>query len=281
MLSAYLIEYLYYDQSAKDSNEGYYMQSNIFYIEQDKTYDFLVMGSSTAGEVRPCFVPTLSKNSSLNISFPGGGLAAQKTYLEYFLSKNNKTSKILYCIDPYVLFTGYGDRENYLFEYEPFRLGFTYYIIKNLDIQTATRYLFGKVKIFGFTNYVDCPIAYPSMENALDPRREKAQLNAYYNATDESSSQKELLMGIIKTAQAHNISIHFYIPPSLIKDDPNYSNLISFLEDVSTTDDVQFSDFREVFQNAASHKFFRDYVHLNATGVRSFFDNYLVDLTTK
>lgn len=281
ILFAYAIEMIYYGDATNQEKDGFFFQANLFEVKKNHTYDFVVMGSSNAGEIRPCFVPSVSQNS-LNLSFPGGGLNVQKTYLEFFYSKGNNTPKIIYHLDPYVLFTGYGDNEvNYLFDYEPFRLNFAYLILKNLNFRTASKYLFGKVRLLGFATYMDCSINLPSMEGKLSPEAEKNQLDGFYDRIDESAKQQEKLLNLIAVAKAHNTEIIFCLPPSLLSKDPNYENSLAFLNKIAKSHDIQHFDFKKVFESPDKHKYFRDYVHLNQEGAVQFFENYLAPIIEK
>lgn len=277
ILAAYTVEKIYYADKDLTTRSGFFYLSNLFPIEQNGAYDFVIMGSSTSDEIRPCFVPSFP-NNAMNLSFPGGGMKVQKTYLEYFYEEGNKVDKILYCLDPYVLVTDYGDRLNYLFNYEPFRMKFASLIFENLGPKIATKYLFSKVRFLGFANYTSCPIEYPSMHNALDTARENGQVRHFYGREDRSELQKKRLAEIIKLAKAHNSSIIFYIPPSLLSKDPNYKNTLAYLEELSKEDFIEYYDFKNIFLEKQDHKFFRDYVHLNGEGATRFYENYLSEV---
>jgi hypothetical protein len=272
-LYAYILtfEYLHYSKSIKKR----IFNNNLFYIPDKENFDYVFLGSSRAVPLDKWSnndtINKYLKIKAINLANQGGGLLNQKIYLSYFFTKKNKTKRIIYFIDPFVINSSFFDYET-MFNKEPFRISFLMEMIKcGANSNMLINYITSKLSFNPFINRIN-------NENFKKHRvtdNEIRQRIAYlYRIKDRSKieEQKEKILKILDIAKANKTEVVFILLPTLLGKELAYDDIMKFLSYLKKNKCYDYYDFSNTMQDAS---FFRDTDHLNSKGVSFFFRTYL------
>ncbi|MEK9173459.1 MAG: hypothetical protein AAB594_02735 [Patescibacteria group bacterium] len=269
-------------------------EANLFVIPKNVKYDLVILGTSHAREFsngdNHQVVQAMLGKSFLNLSKSLAGVLPQKFYLSYFFKEKNKTEKILYFIDPFVLYSIDANEER-LFNDEPFRMdvlwglaenGFSKTVIYNYLKSNISRLKINPLAWLPFEPNLGTKNKYRAGGDfkPIDVKLLDQTVGNYYNGLDEQEFSKSALRlkNIIELAEQHQARMVFVIPPTQWRIDPGKEDAKKLMFDLKEKHQVEFHDLSESVKNP---KFYKDSDHLNKDGVVYFTERFLKPILNK
>lgn len=269
-----------YTQIYKNNN-----LSVLINIKENEHYDFILMGTSHAKAFSVFQTHQLIEQNIGKKFFPmgynAGGPLLQKMYLTYFYDEKNTASKIIYLIDPWVLYSKQWNEVNYYPADEVFRPKFVKLMIENnMDNEVIREYLRHKVTYHLFTRkeakFADSKIDENYVKNSKAVYDFKIS-QWYAEGQDKNTFEKysKELEQIIAMAKKNNTEVIFMLPPNLMHELPGQKELILKMKYFEKKYGIKFYDYSETVHDP---KYYNSLDHLNLAGVLMFSKQYLLPI---
>ncbi|MEZ4888713.1 MAG: hypothetical protein R3E32_28565 [Chitinophagales bacterium] len=262
---------------AQQHFENWETESNLLFLPHHQDYDWTVLGASHAREL------TRSQNhllveDILDIKMANlaqgrgrGGIRNQYLYLRYFYDTGNSTSKIVYFLDPSLVFSTSWDEVSITFDSEPFEERFfALNLWRGSDnyVQQLYQYARSKMTLEWLQtspnrkngNY-DCLSQFDSLKVLRGI--ELSYVDGFNPTILESNTQ--LLKELIEMAVQHHSEVVFLIPPARFGKWKGHEETISMLKNLTESHtNVAYHDFSEAYLDNC---YYYDHHHLNTDGV--------------
>lgn len=96
-----------------------------------QNYDFVLLGTSHAEFLYPYLVEPILMKKMKNLGAGSAGIIPQKIQTECFFYSHNKTKKIIYIIDPWIMYSKRWNEDNYIIKNESFEYVYLLKLIEN------------------------------------------------------------------------------------------------------------------------------------------------------
>ncbi len=240
-------------------------------IQENRNYDFVIMGTSHAREFSRSgnhqLVSKMTKHLFFNLSkgFGHGGLMPNLMAWKHFTLRGNHTKRVIYFVDPWVFFSKKWNEENYCLEDEPFSPSVLKLALSSgLSAGSIINYLKSKFKpsyLFARPISSQPNLKYlQKVDTSLISKQPKAN---YLDGLKRENFEKyaALFKKFIEDLQSQGISVTLVLPPTLLGIEPGRNQLVNFLE---TINGVEFYDHS---QSISDPHLFYDLHHLNTRGI--------------
>ncbi|MCF6287010.1 MAG: DUF1574 domain-containing protein, partial [Candidatus Hydrogenedentes bacterium] len=194
---------------------------------------------------------TLGRNV-FNMALPqGGGITPARFYLETFWEQGNTTDRIVYFLDPFVLYSP-GANENHKFVYfEPFRIAFLAKLVRNhypyRRIITYVRSKFSAAWLFRKPRPLIHHIAALS-ESEYTEERIALRLDSLYPdglPEDVFATYTAEFEHIIALCEKHDTPLTVIVPPTLLGPEPGHDAMIAWLRKLAEKGGIAVRDWVE------------------------------------
>lgn len=255
-------------------------------VKEKENLDVIVLGSSHAN------MGDFLSNYGFKIAFlntNGGGINCQKLYLKSFFKKKNTTNMILYLIDPFILINKFDNLKP--IPISDFDRVFLRFSISDFSLKEIID--FGKKYKEYFKIYeerreegVNSPnnLILTEQLTSIDTSKIAQRIDELYQAYVDIEKEKEKLIKTIDFLRTEN-QLHkliFCIPPTLLGEkEPYQKELIEFLENLKSINNIPYYDYSKVYYNPSKIEYFYDYDHLNRDGQIAFSENYLLPILNR
>ena len=259
-------------------------ESNLLIIEKEKQYDVVMMGISHARNFsrhnNHNRVESILNKEILNLGQGNGacGINEQQFYLDYFYSKKNKASKVVFFISPPLLFSETLPVASNTFDYEPFKIDFFFKYLSFPSENKTERifsYLQSKFSSSWVKHHPESSEAKLEKLDSLDISVAKAGQNSAYNDTESFERFEKSCSQLKKTIQLalkNQSEVVLIVPPALFGKWKGHQYLTNIAENIAQQEKVQFYDFSEAVFIPA---YYYDHHHLNTEGVIYFTEKFL------
>jgi hypothetical protein len=259
-------------------------ENNLPLIQRAKSYQLLFLGSSHARTFSRFEnhkrVEQILKKSIINLAQGGdrAGLVDQKTYLDYFYSRKNNASVVVYFIDPYIFYNDNLDNNISLYNNEPFRVDFFIHLFKIEQVNPVIKeaYITKLISPEKINSYLEFQQkSQDSQTSTISATMIKNRINTLYKKTfnrEDVNDRLAVLMDTITLAHQHNSKTILIVPPTLLGQSSQDKYIFDKLEDLSNDYSFKFYNFGD---KILSKKYYYDTDHLNTAGVTYFTDTYL------
>jgi hypothetical protein len=266
--------------------KNYTTESNTLWLTKDVGYDLLFMGISHARNFsrhkNHLRIEEILDSKIANIGQGSGicGSNEQLFYLDYFYSKGNKASQIIYILSPPLLFSQTLPISTNTFKYEAFEFSF---LKRYLSFQSENKngrimaYLQRKLNPKWFFNK---PFTLERMEkklDSLDTKKVKRGQDLAYSGSKldfkRFNESTKIIEETVKLAKKNNSKIIFIIPPALFGKWRGHKETSDFAKSIiNKYPNVKLFDGSE---KVLSPGLYFDNHHLNTEGVVFFTEKYL------
>lgn len=264
--------------------KNYETESNLLVMNNNEKFDILFMGISHARNFsrhkNHLRIENILDKKIINIGQGGGqcGINEQLFYLDYFYSKRNTVSAIIYVISPPLFFSETLPIASNTFDKEPFELKFliNYAFFKSENKQERlTSYLQTKLSRL-WLSYK------PSSKESKNEKLDSIDFNVVasgqqmvykdsiaYNRFNKSTERVE---ETIQLAIRNKSKVILVIPPALFGKWKGHSNVEKFAKQMQKLYGAEYYDFSE---SILTPEYYYDHHHLNTNGVVYFTENFL------
>lgn len=255
--------------------------ANLVYIAKQKTYDVVFLGSSHAITVfgnKKTYKDTsaILHKKYLTLANAGSGVLPQKIYLDYFFAEKNKTTYVVYLLDPWALYYRQWNEENYFVAEEAFRIRFLSLLLTHpFDRQVPIEYIRNKFTYLRFIPEQKIKQKILSKKD-ITPDLIAKTLHHYYPRHPEEKNFQHysvILEDMIKLAKKNNSQVIFIIPPTLLaKNLPGIEEEKKLLNKLQHKYDVHFYDYSSAITDPS---LYLDMDHLNRQGADLFTEKFV------
>jgi len=264
--------------------KNYETESNLLVMDTDEQFDILFMGISHARNFsrykNHLRIEDILDKKILNIGQGNGqcGVNEQLFYLDYFYSKENTASTVVYVISPPLFFSETLPLASNTFAKEPFELSFfgNYLFFKTENKQERlTDYLQTKLNIDWLSYKPNLINSKTQKLDSIDNNIVNAGQKSVYK--DSISLQRfnksvDRFEETIQLALENKSNVVLVIPPALFGKWKGHSNVEEFAKQMDNLEGVKYYDFSE---SVLLPEYYYDHHHLNTDGVIYFTENYL------
>lgn len=259
-------------------------ESNLLVMNSNENFDMLFIGISHARNFsrhkNHLRVENILDKKVINIGQGNGfcGVNELLFYLDYFYSKGNTVSTVVYFISPPLFFSETLPVSSNTFDQEPFELGFLlrYLFFKTENkSQRISSYLQTKHS----RNWISFkPFSLDSKDELLDKLDSttvsEGQQLVYGDSLAFSRFNKSIIRveETIQLALDNNSKVILIIPPALFGKWKGHNMVENFAKNMLKYEGVKYYDFSE---SVMSPEYYYDHHHLNTKGVVYFTENYL------
>lgn len=117
---------------------------------KDEKYDFVLMGTSHGQVFYKHIVEPIISKKMKNLASGAAGIIPQKIQLECFFQAHNKTDKVVYLLDPWILHSNRWNESNYILQQENIEYS---YLVKLLENNVDSKVLFNYFRDKLIDNY--------------------------------------------------------------------------------------------------------------------------------
>lgn len=211
------------------------------------------------------------------------------TELKWFYDRGNKARLIVYCIDPWVLFSPTWNEYNFLinpvfYNEEPFSLDYAYRVLNAGGEQSLNKYVRAKMTLdwLNFTTSnktIDDGVLHNPTQQAANKRISVL----YDNQRNEYFFRRysKILKQMIALARSKGSKFVLVSMPTLLSD-PGHEQMRAYVRQFNTNNSSTYFDFSKCIED---RQYFSDYDHLNTKGivkfVRDFLKPSLIELATR
>lgn len=262
-------------------------------------YDIVLLGSSHGAHIDEVIVGNLLKKNVKNIAQNAAGIIPQYIRLTCFFQSRNTTKRIVYFLDPFVLYSSRWNEDDYILKYEGIEYHYFINLLKNgVSSNVIFDYLIDRLTTYShdFINRTVIPqkkvISQEKTANTTTKKdaekKEKSteelesaikvQLDIYYNEglnMEKFIKYSNILTKMILLGQKNNAKVTIIIPPGLLGKVPGTENVIKLLEKYKKDYSIKYYDFASEMQE---QKFYYDIDHLTSDGVKYFTKHYLLKI---
>lgn len=250
---------------------------------ENEQYDVLMFGSSHVALI-PDFLDKKYPIKVKTFNNSGGGVEIQRTYLKYFINQKNKTDKILYCVDPFMLYSDKWDTANHLIKGE-FNFSFFFHLVKNMGLSFAVDYL-TSFECIGEGKPI---IHFPNPRTQIDSSQVERRLNDLYSdhriiSERDIIKQKAKFIETIEYLKKYDLldKVTLCVLPTLLgPKEPLKMELQDFLIKLEEIYDVPHFNFADIYYHPDTYVYFNDHDHLNVQGTEIFVKEHLLPIIDK
>ncbi|MFK7904062.1 MAG: hypothetical protein AB8B69_03010 [Chitinophagales bacterium] len=257
--------------------ENWETESNLLFLQNGQSYDWVVLGASHAREFSRSRNHLLVedildiKMANLAQGRGRGGVRNQYLFLRRFYEKQNQASKIVYFLDPSLVFSKGWDEVEQTFDSEPFDVNFfALNLLKGSDKYVLQLYHYIRSKMT--VNWLQTsPSSKDGNYNYLqtfDSLKVVRGMELSYvdgMKTEILEGNKVLLKELIEMAGEQDSEILFLIPPARFGKWKGHEEVIAMLQDLKAGyENVAYVDYSEAF---LENCYYYDHHHLNTDGV--------------
>ncbi len=264
--------------------KNYETESNLLVMEENKQYDFLLMGISHARNFsrhkNHLRLDTILNKHFINIGQGGGkcGVNEQYFYLKYFYEKKNKTNQIVYILSPPMLYHTGLPIASKTFDFESFEFDFFMrYLIFSAENKTQRLYSYVHSK-YSSDWKEHKPRSYNKKQNFLT-KLDSAKVTGGLNFTHKKGLQHyqfdksiKIVEQTIQLIKEYNSSCILIVPPALFGKWNGHNKTMEFANEMQDKYGVKVYDYSE---SVLDPKYYYNHHHLNSDGVVFFTQNYL------
>ena len=253
-------------------------------IKQPGDYDYILFGTSHAGEIKNngnvTAVQNILHKKIMVLADTGNGIVPSQIYLELFYDYHNTAKKIIFFVDAFQFHSKTAN------EYAP------YYIKEQLDLPLIRKIFQHGTKSYIFRKYIqrNINILYLNaelkstgpMNNVVVYNKETFDVtgrNLYHNPLDSRMDYYLQKLGpFIELARAHHTELVFIKPPTLVGNYYPQDQAIfnEKLVKILNRYDIKFYDHTNLFKG--QYTLYRDPNHLNNAGYAKYFEEYIKPL---
>jgi hypothetical protein len=214
-----------------------------------------------------------------NMALPqGGGVTPNQFYLETYLESGNSTDRVIYFLDPFVLFSA-GANTNHKFVYfEPFRVTFLAKLIRNgyhyRRILTYVRSKFTAAWLRQSPKpLVHHTAAFP--ESYLTDERRTLRMESLYPdglPEDVFKTYTAEFERIVDLCEAHDTPITVVVPPTFIGAEPGHAAMMTWLEELGEKRGIAVHDWVAVMPERTKYY---NLDHMNLGGIETFMGGWV------
>jgi len=263
------------------------VDSNLLIMPSNQAVDLIIFGTSHgrnfARKGNHERVEKILGWKVANLSIGGGGgVVPASLMLDIFHEHHNQARKIVYFIDPFVLYSRQWNEGNDRFaRREPFSLYFFGKLLQHqIDPVIIKNYIQSKVS---WTWLKTEPDLDKLMQTTVRPEQlTKARIAArnramFLDDTDTRNYERysAVLESMIRQAQARGSEFILVIPPTMFDEGNRAEMLRNLLSRLKRQYGVKTYDHSKVIGN---HRFFEDPDHLNTYGVSYYTQQYLLPM---
>ncbi len=252
-------------------------------IRDYRYYDFILMGTSHArmfgldGQ-RPTIESIIGKNFT-SLGYVGSGVMPQKLYLEDFYRHGNQTPRIIYMLDPWVLYSREANEKDFYTTNEVFRHEYLIGLIRDgFSPGVIKDYATKKVsyKIFILPRNLDIVLDAKMTQKEVGSLNVdiKERIKVWYSdglSTANFKKYSKVLEDIVLLARKNNTKITILIPPTMMGDLPGEKNAKKLAKKLI----VEVYDYSDTVKNP---DYYLNFDHLNFDGTKYFASKYLKPL---
>ncbi len=259
-------------------------ESNLLVMNSKEKFDILFMGISHARNFSRYKnhqrIEEILAKEIINIGQGGGrcGINEQLFYLDYFYSKKNKASTVVYVISPPLFFSETLPIASNTFDREPFELDF---FLRYISFRSENKH----ERLFSYWQsklnrkwLSQKPFSSDSKNEQLDSidvtAITKGQRMVYKDslALNRFAKSTERVEETILLALKNKSNVVLIIPPAIFGKWKGHAKVEEFARRMQKHKGVAFYDFSETI---LSPEYYYDHHHLNTNGVVYFTEHYL------
>jgi hypothetical protein len=266
--------------------KGWERDTSVFVIPQHQIYDFLIMGASH-GKIFSEFhnqetVENILSQKYLNLAQNNAGPVLEKTYLDFFLQKDNHAKKIIYFVDPFVFYSPSFNEKYSMVPYGMADVSFLSTMISNhFSSEVIIRYLKAYLSLKWFIKQPYLQGLDINTVGQINPEAVRKRKEVLYpdGLNDTQLNEKmAILESLIKEAQANHMVVYLVQPPTLLGDLPGNDTVKEKILKLKQKYAVVYVDYSQVLQDP---NLYSDHDHLNNAGVKAFTENYLKQIVAE
>ena len=223
--------------------------------------------------------------SLFNMALPqGGGITPARFYLESFWEQGNTTDRVIYFLDPFVLYSA-GANDNHKFVYfEPFRLSFLAKLIRNRypyhRIITYIRSKFSAAWLLQKPKpLVHHTAAIP--ESDYTAERIALRLNSLYPdglPEDVFATYTAEFKRIVELCEQHNTPLTVIVAPTLLGPEPGHESMMAWLHTLEKERGIDVHDWVNAMPDRTKYY---NLDHMNLSGIERFMRNFVRPMLDK
>jgi hypothetical protein len=227
---------------------------------------------------------TLGRNV-FNMALPqGGGITPARFCLETYWEQENTTERVIYFLDPFVLYSP-GANENHKFVYfEPFRISFLAKLVRNhypyRRIITYVRSKFSAAWLFQKPRPLVHHIA-PLSESEYTKERIALRLDSLYPdglPADVFATYTAEFERIVALCEHHNTPLTVIVPPTLLGPEPGHDAMMEWLRGLEEKQGIAVRNWVNVMPDRTK---FYNLDHMNLGGIEAFMEGWVRPMLDK
>ncbi len=249
-------------------------------IPKHGEFDVLFMGTSRCHTLRMFGnqerVESILSARTINFGSYDAGPLVNMTYYSYFLGRGNSARKVVYCIDPFVMYSDNFNRDWPFVQNEIFRVDFMVEMITS-GMSPWAIHLYLRSK-FTKSWAERTPLAVSedtAMVSFVDPERVGRRTKFLYQFglnQDCFEDNARILETIVRTATSNGSEVIFILLPTLMGKEIGTEQTLEVLAKLSRQYRVRVYNFEGALDSPA---LYHDLDHLNTAGVMKFTADYL------
>jgi len=217
--------------------------------------------------------------SVFNMALPqGGGIKPARFYLESYFEAGNTTDRVVYFLDPFVLYS-VGANEHHKFVYfEPFRFRFLGKMVRNVyDYRQIIDYIRTKFSRTWLLQQSEVLIHHTAHTEAeyVEPGRIAQRLDSlYYEGQPEAAFERNTaeFLRVVDLCKNENVPLTIVILPTLLGPEPGHDAMMQIL---ASDIDYEACDVHDWVNAMPDYTKFYNLDHMNLGGVEEFMRNFL------
>lgn len=275
---------LLYAHAATLTKVPWETDSILLTLPQSAHRDVVMLGTSrtylfSRFEEHHAAMETALERTVFNMALPqGGGITPARFYLERYFEAGNTTDRVVYFLDPFVLYSA-GANDNHKFVYfEPFQLPFLGKLLANgypyRRIITYGRSKFSGAWLFQQPQPLVHHIAPIAAEEVTEERIALRLESLYPDGLPERvfDTYTAEFERIVALCESHETPLTVIVPPTLLGPEPGHATMMAWLQDLADEGRLEVHDWVHIMPDRTKYY---NLDHMNLGGIETFMNGWM------